>query len=123
MGRFRGAVGPAAPERLARLETPLRRVGSLMKGVRQSPPPLAASKSAAMGQCQVGGPPQVGAPPFSGGSPRLVGVPPHRPPPSHMYGTVLHSYLPADYGTTAEILREWWVGESNEYELERLLGA
>ena len=49
-----------------------------------------------------------------------MGVPPHRPPPFHMYGTVLHSYLPADYGTTAEILREWWVGESNEYELERL---
>ena len=54
---FRGAVGPAAPDRLAWLETPLRRVGSLLKGVGQSPPPLAASKSAAMGQCQVGGPP------------------------------------------------------------------
>ena len=66
---FRGAVRPAAPERLAWLETPLRRVGSLLKGVGQSPLPLAASKSAAIGQCQVGGPPrwehhhfQVGVP-------------------------------------------------------------
>ena len=55
---FQGAVGPAAPERLAWLETPLRRVGSLLKGIGQSPPPLAASKSAAIGQCQVGGPPR-----------------------------------------------------------------